>query len=399
MADTPTRIRLGDPGALVAAIPHLLGFTPLDSVVAVGLRRPRSRVCLTLRLDLAAALDHALLATVAAHLRRANATEFVVVVAGSPAWTTGPPGSGPVPPSPPGSGAVPPSPPGSGPVPASPPGSGPVPPSPPGSCAAPPSLAGPLPYRAEVQAMREICERRRLVLRDALWVHQGRWRSYLCPDPSCCPPGGTPVDASAAGELAAELALSGRCALPDRAALERSVAGDFPLGEAVAARLFAAASARDGESPPDGRSVARGEPAPEDPDAVLSAAVQRCVPGGPGVVAGDRARLCVLLSRPAVRDRALRWLGGPLHDAAQTLWQDLTRAAPPPWAAAPAALLALYVYARGDGAFARVCADRALADDPDHRLAGLVHEMLDHAVGPAEVAAAARLMARRRGSP
>lgn len=28
---------------------------------------------------------------------------------------------------------------------------------------------------------------------DALWVSGERWGSYLCPDPSCCPPDGTPI--------------------------------------------------------------------------------------------------------------------------------------------------------------------------------------------------------------
>lgn len=347
MADTTTRIRLGDPGALVAALPHLLGFTPTDSLVAVGLRRPRSRLCLTLRLDLAAATETAVLDQLAAHLRRADATEVVVVVAGSPAAREGP------------RDAVPP--------------------------------PGDLPHRAIVRAVRDVCERRRLVLRDALWADRGRWWSYVCTDQSCCPPEGTPVDPRAAEQLAAELALSGRAPLPDREALERCVAGQFPLGEAVAARTFA--GAYDG----DAATVSDGDPwaALTEAQAVLSAAVERCVPGGPGIAHTDRARLCVLLTRPLVRDGALRWLGGPLHEAAQALWHDLIRAAPPPWAAAPATLLALYVYARGDGPFARVCADRALADDPGHTLAGLVHDMLDRGVPPEDVAAAARDVVRR----
>lgn len=28
---------------------------------------------------------------------------------------------------------------------------------------------------------------------DALWVSGGRWGSYLCPDPACCPADGTPI--------------------------------------------------------------------------------------------------------------------------------------------------------------------------------------------------------------
>jgi hypothetical protein len=285
-----------------------------------------------------------------------DATEVVLVVAGRPGERAGPPAAGP----------------------------------PPDVVRAVGLPAGRLPHGEVVGAMRDTCARRGIALRDALWVDRGRWWSYVCPDPSCCPPEGRVVDPSSAAQLAAELALSGRGPLPDRTALERCVAGQFPLGQAVAAQGFAAAYAAAAASAADDPRVAMAEA-----EAVLSAAVARCVPGGPGVAHADRARLCVLLARPLVRDGALRWLDGPLHDAAQALWHDLARAAPPPWGAAPATLLALYVYARGDGAFARVCADRALADDPGHTLAGLVHDMLDRAVPPEHVADAARDVVRR----
>lgn len=53
-AVTPS-LRLSGPADLVAAVPHLLGFTPVDSLVVVALRRPAAlptRVEATLRLDL-----------------------------------------------------------------------------------------------------------------------------------------------------------------------------------------------------------------------------------------------------------------------------------------------------------------------------------------------------------
>jgi hypothetical protein len=135
----------------------------------------------------------------------------------------------------------------------------------------------------------------------------------------------------------------------------------------------------------------------ETADALLADAVVRSVPGAPGVAPDERPRLCMLLVRRRAHHGALRWLGGPLHDAAQRLWLELVRAAPPPWGAPPAGLLAVYVYARGDGVFARVCAERALADDPDNALAEMVHDMLDSGVPPEGVTAAARVLMRRSG--
>ena len=58
---------------------------------------------------------------------------------------------------------------------------------------------------------------RDIVLRDALLVRGGRWWSYRCDDPGCCPSDGTeiPVDT----EIAAAHALAGRSLLPSRDAL------------------------------------------------------------------------------------------------------------------------------------------------------------------------------------
>ncbi len=57
----------------------------------------------------------------------------------------------------------------------------------------------------------------------------------------------------------------------------------------------------------------------------------------------------------------------------------------PPYTAGPATLLALHAYARGDGTFARICAERALADDPAYPMAALVGEALDRGLPPAAI--------------
>ncbi|WP_353939655.1 DUF4192 family protein, partial [Micromonospora sp. b486] len=57
---------------------------------------------------------------------------------------------------------------------------------------------------------------------DALRVTEGRWFSYLCAEPSCCPPEGTPYDPAAA-RSARRRVFAGQVALPDRAALAAQV--------------------------------------------------------------------------------------------------------------------------------------------------------------------------------
>src|SRR4051812_50152036 len=45
-------VRLTSPGEIAAAVPHLCGFVPSESLVAVSLRGDRRRIGLTLRFDL-----------------------------------------------------------------------------------------------------------------------------------------------------------------------------------------------------------------------------------------------------------------------------------------------------------------------------------------------------------
>jgi hypothetical protein len=352
---TPTaRVRLNDPGALVAAVPHLLGFVPARSLVVLALRG--NEVCLTLRIDLATATEPGVAARLVAHVRRAGGRDVVLVLVGE----AGPTGSDPPEPLP-----------------------GPD----------PPVVTGPvLPHRPVVAALRAVCRSRRVGVRDVLWTDRGRWWSYLCRDPGCCGPAGSPVDPDGARHLAAELAAEGRVVLPDRRALERSVDLIHRPGDGDVRSAFRLAHDRQAADCAAGEAAFRLSAA-----RALAAAVDRCEPGGPGVSEGERPALALSLTDAVVRDGALRWVGGPRHDGAHALWVDLLRNAPPPWGSMPAVLLAMYAYSRGDGAFARVCADRALADQPDSVLATVVHRLLDAGVSPSEVTAAAHEIARQAG--
>src|SRR5947199_84270 len=48
----PDRVRLDDLTDLASAVPHMLGFHPTDSLVAIALCGPHERMSFTMRLDL-----------------------------------------------------------------------------------------------------------------------------------------------------------------------------------------------------------------------------------------------------------------------------------------------------------------------------------------------------------
>ena len=71
---------------------------------------------------------------------------------------------------------------------------------------------------------------------DALRVTDGRWWSYLCTEPDCCPPEGRRYDPTA-NQVTASAVFAGQVALPDRAALVAQVAPvDGPARDAMRAR-------------------------------------------------------------------------------------------------------------------------------------------------------------------
>lgn len=60
-------VRAGSPTALLAVVPHLLGFVPEASIVVIGTAPPRDRIRVTLRYDLPDPPDEQLAADIAAH--------------------------------------------------------------------------------------------------------------------------------------------------------------------------------------------------------------------------------------------------------------------------------------------------------------------------------------------
>ncbi|MCO1593770.1 DUF4192 domain-containing protein [Micromonospora sp. RHAY321] len=209
---------------------------------------------------------------------------------------------------------------------------------------------------------------------DALRVTDGRYYSYLCQEPDCCPVDGVPFDA--VGSVAAVWAIvAGQSALPDRAALVASLAPTTGVArDAVTAATRRAQKRRITAFTAGGRAavIRAGQKAVRETFARYA---------GDSVLTDDEvAWLSVLLVDTTVRDAA--WLATDTDPSHMALWTDLTRRVEPALAAPPATLLALTAWRGGLGALACVALDRALAADPTYFLAQLLDRALRDGLPP-----------------
>jgi hypothetical protein len=323
MNPSPDRpqLRISSTDGLLAAIPHLLGFTPETSLVVLG-ALPQGSVQITFRYDLPDPPDPVMAAGIAEHataiLTAQHLTSAVLVGYG------------------------------------------------------PGQLVSPV-----ADAILAAVSRVGLDVRDVLRVEDGRYWSYLCTDPSCCPPDGVPFDA-AAHPAAAALAETGRPVVADRAALAATIA---PLtgpaansmrtatrrAERTAVRLIA----RDGPHALDGPGL----------DAVGDA-IRIYRDGGSLRPDARSAWLTLALIRLRIRDDAWARMDPAHRGAHRRLWTDVLRRAQPGYIAAPASLLAFTAWQSGEGALANIALDRALADTPDYTMALLLRDALGGALPP-----------------
>lgn len=340
--DDPTRplVSLTDSAEIAAALPYLVGFHPHESLVLVALGGlTGNRVGLTVRADLPARADSA---AVVAALARSIATDdpagvVVAVVTESPDDREPLPGGD--------------------------------------------EVAG-LPQRDVVHDAVVALAGLGIPVRDALLVRGGRWWSYDCPHPCCAPGAGEPLPGGVSA-LAAAATATGQVVARDRAALEARIAPlDGPARAAVEEVTWRLVDRR--------ARAAREDPDAEAHrswDAVLRA-VRGCRPRAAGRLP-DREVAGVLwaLADVRVRDRALTLALGDDAAAAELLWTECTRRAPAPMDAAPATLLAVSAWLRGDGAMANVALQRALDSRPTYTLARLLADGLAACLPPAELRA------------
>ena len=319
-------VRVNSLAGLLAVIPHLLGFTPDNSLVVVGVGRTAGRVQVAFRYDLPDPPDASTAAAIADHAA-AMLVRQRSVIAVAVGYGQGP-------------------------------------------------RVTPV-----ADAIRRVVPAAAVELRDVLRVNDGRYWSYLCSEPSCCPAEGVPFDA-AAHPAAKILASMGQLALPDRAALAASIA---PLtGTDADAMAEATRRAERAAS----RLIAHAGPQALDRPGLggVRSAIDVYRDGGSITPAVRHAWLGLVLTRLRIRDDAWARMDPAHHDAHQRLWTDLVRRAQPGYVAAPACLLAVTAWQSGNGALANIALDRALADTPDYTMTRLLREALAAGVPPSAAA-------------
>lgn len=374
--------RLTSPGEIAAVVPVLCGFVPEESLVAVSLRGPRKRVGLTMRFDLAWAVGDlaATAAEVADRLAVDGASQVVLVVystvnAPEPVLSAVPePEPEPSPeleqkPSRARDVGTP---------------DAPVP-------DAPADFAG-LAWADLVAAVEAACEPEGIRLNEALLVRDGRWWSYLCRRPTCCPPEGTALEGRSTPALElveAERVLGGRVVLASREELRATVAGPTLLAARSAEQQLDLAVDRWLD-----RYQREGREALRTHSLRRARALVARVEAGGTVDGAEACELAVAVQDVRVRDEVGTWCLRRSEALLSTLLQT-ARQVVPPEDAAVLALLGWVAYAHGDGGLANVALERCLASDPEHSLGTLLAEMLHRQVPPREVR---KLMRKTRGA-
>jgi Domain of unknown function (DUF4192) len=323
------RVRISSAADVLAIVPHLLGFHPADSMVVIGAGRPRDRIDLAFRYDLPDPPNAGQAADIAAHALSVLSRRRLRTVIGI------------------GYGA--------------------------GRLVTPVADALAAGLR---QAGLRLCELMR--------VDGGRYWSYICHNPACCPAEGVPFDVRA-HPAAAAMIVAGMAAYPDRGALARTLApasgpaaASMRRATRIAQQRAADLIAQTAGQLPGSRTGLLVE---EGRRAVIKA-IGTYRDGGQ--VPDDHllAWLSVVLAQLPVRDDAWARMDPEYQGAHLRLWTDVVRRACPRFVPAPASLLAFTAWQAGDGALANIALDRALASDPGYSMALLLRDIMDAGVPP-----------------
>jgi hypothetical protein len=375
-----TFVRVGGPADLVAAVPYLVGFEPVRSVVVISLRGSRLRCGLVARVDVPTPAQVEPWAdNLTSFVLRDNPREVVVLVYHDRSWSS-----------------------------------------------------SRRPFGPAVDAVERRFAAAGVGMKDALYVTADRFWSYTCCDPRCCPPDGTPLEPGRSGPLATAYVAEGRAPVADRDAVVSRLAMGPPevvaaTREAAFRALALALSSRSADPPGywqmwqtgtadlfsalvrrrldgDTTEPATGEvarvvaglldrttrdlvalrstgwlralpgPAPHEPDDPLAG-----LPDDPATNLDELRRL--VRSCAAAEDPRCRTPEGQ-QEVAHVL-ATLCRSCDEELAVAPLVLAGMQAWASGNGVLASTAADRALALDGGCTMARLLRRLLDSAVAPA----------------
>lgn len=312
-------LTLTSPADILAAVPYLVGFHPTDSLVVVGLTgRGRAQVAVRWSLPFPAGA----LAPLGSLFAREGVTRIVVVGYGTGERVT-----------------------------------------------------------PAVDEARAEAAKAGVQVEEALRAHESRYWSYICDIPGCCPPQGTPYD-PVASRVAAEATVRGMVALPDRRALEHTIApATGPVRVAMRrATAEVVAEVRAGLAAA-GRSGAGADAFARDFVDRGLARVQAALAvhaGGGRIDDAEAARIGLDLAVIRVRDEA--WT--LMEDSHTGLWKDLMRRLEPRFAPPAATLFAMAAWLGGDSTQATIALERALAIDPGYSMANLLMHALQSLLSP-----------------
>lgn len=324
------RLLLRSPDTCLAATPHLLGFTPTDSVVVLALSEDTSgakKLLVTQRFDRpsTAGIDPKATAGIASECARvmADAGADAVIVA---VWG-----------------------------------------------AEQPADRTQLPDAGFVDDLVAALDDRDIATLDVLFTDGDRRWSYGCDNAACCDPAGVVIPEATKTLMAAEFAYAGQATLATRADLEAELA---PVVDSDVAAAI--------DAEPAASTHGSGEQLSAWRTAVVDRLHAHAAHGEP-LTAADVAGTALALGDIRVRDTYLWDLAqdGVDRQAAIRVLTQVARTTPTHAVAPAATVLALQHYQGGDGARANIALDRAQAGDPDYSLAGLARAALTGGLPPA----------------
>jgi hypothetical protein len=254
--------------------------------------------------------------------------------------------------------------------------------------------------RPLAQLLRTACGEREMPVYEALCVSHGKYWSYCCPDPACCPPEGRALPPHGTSPMAAAATYAGirvRGSLRDMEARLRPVGA--PLAgeqedalDRAAAELVPKMLSEGGDEAVrrETLTLARGlldrfgavpvrTSASPDGDAESDAADDRALG------ATEAATVILGLQDRQTRDRAAEWMEGDDAAPALRLWRALARRCTGLYrehAAAPLSLAGWVAWSGGDEIEARVAFGRALESDPQYLFARLMHRACNEGLDP-----------------
>ncbi|WP_284117948.1 DUF4192 domain-containing protein [Streptomyces fragilis] len=264
--------------------------------------------------------------------------------------------------------------------------------------------------RPLAQLMRTECGRLDVPVVEALCLSGGRYWSYCCSDQACCPAEGRPMGLPGTSVLAAASAFAG---IRVRGSLEEvrvrlrpwegtsAVAAQEAALDATAAALLPRLVVTDGRAQVEEQTMELAERVHE-----RFAGVQPEADALDADLRDDRllsheeaATLVHGLQDRVTRDRAAEWMEGEDAAPALRLWRALSRRCVGSYGehAAPLLTLAGWVaWSTGDDVEAREALAMALAADPAHLFARLLHRAIDEGLDPESVRRCLRAERARR---